>query len=77
MLVAAARYAELARINLLFAKAELTSGGNDPDHVKRAIEHILEADGFLRVLTPEFDVGYKPIDASGGQGSFLQNSPNA
>jgi len=49
------KLAELARINLAFAQAEIIEFGEQSEQIERALCHIGEADAFLKIIAPEFD----------------------
>jgi hypothetical protein len=51
----ASKLAELARINLAFARAEIVESGAQSENIERALCHIGEADAFLGIIAPEFD----------------------
>lgn len=51
----ASKLAELARINLAFARAEIIEFSEQPEQLERALCHIGEADALLKIIAPEFD----------------------
>ncbi len=62
MLLAPTKRAELARIHLAFAKAEIGLIENKTEEIERLVRHIEEADRCLKGLAPEFD---DPTEADG------------
>lgn len=55
MASATSKLAELARINLAFARAEIFEFGEQSEQIERALCHLGEADAFLRIIAPEVD----------------------
>jgi hypothetical protein len=62
MLSVTTKRAELARIHLAFAKAEIGLIENKTEEIERLVRHIEKADRCLKTLAPEFD---NPAEADG------------
>jgi hypothetical protein len=59
------KLAELARINLAFARAEIIELGDQSEQIERALCHIGEADDFLRIIAPEIEAAPGEIAGTG------------